>query len=157
MFAENNARRTGQSVLEFSQPIVSLNTRPTKQLDFVPVGSEDFIYDYVLQNPNTTNWAIVFNENQEPNPNTQYQIWYNSTSTAEGIDVFGIQLVSFMRGMDEAILSILNDPTATVKAKLNVNMKDWPKVPPLTLSDSIVQQLVKILIRGQCSFSVASW
>lgn len=142
LFAENNAKRTGQTELQFSPAMASLNSRPSRQLDIVPVGSEDFIYDYVLKNPNVTNWAIVFNEAKEPNPNIQYQVWYNSTLTAEGIDVFGIQLISFMRGIDEAILSILNDPTATVKAKLNVNLKEWPKVPPLVLSDSIVQQLV---------------
>jgi ABC-type multidrug transport system fused ATPase/permease subunit len=46
-----------------------------------------------------------------------------------------------MRGMDEAIMSALNDPTATVMANVDVTLKDWPLVPPIFLSDTIVQGL----------------
>ena len=36
----------------------------------------------------------------------------------------------------------MNDPSAgAVNASINVNIKDWPRVPALTLSDTIVQQL----------------
>jgi ABC-type lipoprotein export system ATPase subunit len=73
--------------------------------------------------------------------NVQYQVWYNSTNIATGIDIFGRQLQSLMRGLDEAIMTVLNDPSATISANMNISMKDWPTVPPSSLSDSVVQQL----------------
>ena len=141
LFSENNAKRTGEAVMKLDAPIVNTKFRPTSEIDFAAVESEDFIYEYLIENPNVTNWAIVFHEEKDPNPNIQYQIWFNSTSTADGVDIFGTQLLSFMRGVDEAILSILNDPTAKIIAKLDVNLKEWPKVQPEVLSDAIVQQL----------------
>ncbi|KAH9245415.1 hypothetical protein BASA81_017124, partial [Batrachochytrium salamandrivorans] len=56
----------------------------------------------------------------------QYQIWYNSTRVANGSDVFGRQLVAFLRGMDESIISVLNDPTAKVTANIDITLRDWP-------------------------------
>lgn len=55
--------------------------------------------------------------------------------------MFGNQIQSLMRGMDEAIITVLNDPSATVKADLNIKTKAWPTVAPATLSDTVVQQL----------------
>jgi hypothetical protein len=37
---------------------------------------------------------------------------------------------------------VLNDPTsASVNVTIDTKIKDWPLVPPATLSDTIVQQL----------------
>lgn len=55
--------------------------------------------------------------------------------------VVGRSLLSFLRGIDEAIISFLNDPTMQVTANLDVSIKDWPLVPAKTLSDTIVQNL----------------
>ncbi|KAH6578232.1 hypothetical protein BASA61_004022 [Batrachochytrium salamandrivorans] len=116
--------------------------KPTQQLDIVPVPSAPFIYNYVLQWPNTTGWGISFNsDNTDGINNIQYQIWYNSTRVANGSDVFGRQLVAFLRGMDESIISVLNDPTAKVTANIDITLRDWPIVPPAVLSDTIVQNL----------------
>ncbi|KAJ3345706.1 ATP-binding cassette sub- A member 1, partial [Kappamyces sp. JEL0680] len=125
---------------------------PRANLDMVPVPSDEFIYQYALRNSNVTAWgklvqltvAISFGETRDPSTgriNVQYQVWYNASNIASGIDVFGRQLQSLMRGLDEAIIGVLNDPTATVSANLNIKMKDWPTVPPASLSDSVVQQL----------------
>jgi hypothetical protein len=75
----------------------------------VPVESGAFLYNYVLKNQNVTNWGITFNQERDVNGNlnVQYQVWFNISRIAVGIDVFGSQLQSFMRGMDEAI-SILH-------------------------------------------------
>ena len=72
----------------------------------------------------------------------QYQIWYNSTRVANGTDVFGRQVLAFSRGIDEAIISVLNSNSANINyANLNITVRDWPVVPPLQLSDTVVQNL----------------
>ena len=53
----------------------------------------------------------------------------------------GRSLLSFLRGIDEAIISFLNDPTMKVSANLDVSIRDWPLVPAKILSDTIVQNL----------------
>ena len=75
----------------------------------VPVESGAFLYNYVLKNQNVTNWGITFSETRDEvgNLNVQYQVWFNISRIAVGIDVFGTQLQSFMRGMDEAISTYL--------------------------------------------------
>jgi hypothetical protein len=76
----------------------------------VPVANSAFMYNYVLKNQNVTNWGVTFNQARDlsGNVNVQYQVWFNISRIAVGIDVFGSQLQSFMRGMDEAISKILS-------------------------------------------------
>nr|KAJ3422464.1 ATP-binding cassette sub- A member 1 [Polyrhizophydium stewartii] len=141
-FAALNAKRTGETALALEGAWSDLAAIPSRNLDMVPVGSPDFIYNYALRHPNVTAWGITFNQATTNGVNNvQYQIWYNSTRVANSSDVFGRQLVAFMRGLDEAIITVLNDPSATVKASIDVTVRDWPVVPPKTLSDSIVQNL----------------
>ena len=73
----------------------------------VPVPNDDFIYQYVAKNPNTTYFAIKFDKKAGTPINYRYQLWYNSTTVAgsEG-DVFGIEVLSYMRAIDEAIGSL---------------------------------------------------
>lgn len=94
----------------------------------VSVPSADFIYSYISTNQNVTNWAVTFDSQTSPVNNIQYQVWYNSTRTSDDADIFSLELLSFMRGMDEAIFSALNDPTANVMGTFNVGIKDWPLV-----------------------------
>ncbi|KAI9595520.1 hypothetical protein BDF19DRAFT_440751 [Syncephalis fuscata] len=137
-FARKNARRTTSAPnLESSQ--LSLDAAPSKNLGIVPVPSKDFIYNYAAKYPASSNFAVAFDK-QESNGNTnyQYQIWYNFTNVAnytvfdnsamEGAlrdtridDPFGVDLLSLMRGIDEAILSTVdpnasNDIRARIKA-----------------------------------------
>ena len=119
-------------------PIQTLST----VLDIASVPDADYIYDYALLNPNTTAWGITFNQTGTGNAiNIQYQLWFNATATVNGSDIFGRSVLSFVRGLDEAIISTLNDPTGAKVVDISVNMKDWPLIPPSTLSDTIVQQL----------------
>ncbi|KAK6097421.1 hypothetical protein MT418_003039 [Batrachochytrium dendrobatidis] len=141
-FATLNSARTGQSPLVLEAPLSSVNARPARKMGIVPVPDAPFIYEYALRWPNVTAWGVSFSEsNSNGVNNIQYQIWYNSTRVANISDVFGRQVVSFLRGMDEAIISVLNDPTATVTADIDVTVRDWPVVPPVVLSEKIVQNL----------------
>jgi hypothetical protein len=111
----------------------------------VPVDYSKFIYDYAIAFPNTTRWGISFSQPTETTPiNIQYQLWYNSTLSANGSDVFGREVVSFMRGLDEAIISTLHasdSPSAPLTHKIDVELQDWPTVPPENVSDGVVQRL----------------
>lgn len=143
-FIEGNAKRNNEPIFSIESPITDVTYRPTKAMGAVPVGSSDFIYDYALRNPNVTAWAVSFNQTVNPingNINLQYQIWYNMSRVAIGNDWLGEEILSFMRGMDEAIITELNDPTVTVNANMDISMKAWPKKPFDTLSDTIISQL----------------
>lgn len=72
-FAAKNANRTGEPEFTIADPISSMSwpilltfislgtsTSPTKNLGLVPVPSKQFIYDYVVANPNVTNWGTYF-------------------------------------------------------------------------------------------------
>lgn len=147
-FATKNANRTGESPMSIGSQINDAGFRPAQDLGLVPVPDGNFITNYVLQNPNTTSWAITFSRKSIPSggTNVQYQVWYNVSNTANGIDVFSRQLQAVMRGIDEAIITVLNDATATVTATLDVSVQDWPTVAPTQLADTVVQQL------GPCFF-----
>jgi hypothetical protein len=75
-------------------------------MGMVPVPNADFIYGYTLKNPNVTQFGISFNQTNPTdlsNTNIQYQLWYNSTETINGTDVFGREFLSMFRAIDEAI------------------------------------------------------
>ncbi|KAJ1330270.1 hypothetical protein BSLG_009585 [Batrachochytrium salamandrivorans] len=61
--------------------------------------------------------------------------------TSNGTDIYGREVIAFVRGIDEAIITVLNDPAATIKANIDISVKDWPLIPPTILSDTIVQTL----------------
>ena len=110
--------------------------------DIVAVPDASYIYDFTIQNPNTTAWGITFNQTGSGSSvNIQYQLWFNASATVNGSDIFGRSILSFVRGLDESIISTLNDPSGVQVADISVNMKDWPLIPPTTLSDTIVQEL----------------
>ncbi|KAF9377013.1 ATP-binding cassette sub- A member 1 [Podila verticillata] len=114
-----------------------LNTLPAVTLGMVPVPNGQFIYNYTLQNPNTTRFGIEFSIVPGPPKNYAYQTWFNFTNSANDTDPFGDSLLSFTRAVDEAIL-LLVDSNST---DLNVSLKDFPKVPPALASDQVVSSL----------------
>ncbi|KAJ3173237.1 ATP-binding cassette sub- A member 1 [Geranomyces variabilis] len=140
-FATNNAARTGEKAFATEAPITDTTAgvtfAPSTQMGMIPVPSSAFIYDYALYSPNITKWGISFTDTPGPPRNVAYQVWYNTTNTANGTDIYGRQLVAMMRGLDEAILTVLNNQPTT----LDVTLKDWPLIPPKTLSDTIIQNL----------------
>ncbi|KAI8833374.1 hypothetical protein BC829DRAFT_426391 [Chytridium lagenaria] len=121
--------------------INNVRFEPQRKLGIVPIPTADFLYDYVLLHPNTTNWGVIFRANDSEVTNIQYEIWYNASQTLNDTDVIGRTLVSLMRGLDEAIISHLNYPDGEVLSNINITMKDWPLVPALVVSDRIVQTI----------------
>ncbi|KXS17476.1 hypothetical protein M427DRAFT_54424 [Gonapodya prolifera JEL478] len=146
VFADGQKNRTGVQ-WNIESPLTDVNTLPTRVLGLVPVPNADFIYSYSLANPNVTQYGIVWNNNFSiPSaPSFRYQVWFNYSQVGNGSDVFGQDVVSLTRQLDEAIISYANnpnvDPTQIQRAVYDIKLKDWPFIPPSTTSDSIVQSL----------------
>ncbi|KAJ3213534.1 ATP-binding cassette sub- A member 1 [Dinochytrium kinnereticum] len=142
-FAELNKKRTGETFTVANNPLASVSYDPTSSdaRTIFPVASQDFIYNYALNNPNVTRWAVTFDTKNPgtPNVNVRYQLWYNATLTANISDIFGREMLSVVRGLDESIITNLNGGGRD--ANLDIQMKDWPLIPATTVSDSIVQSL----------------
>ncbi|CAG8565940.1 2194_t:CDS:2 [Paraglomus brasilianum] len=143
IFSAKNAQRTGQALLNFENVNLALTDVPTDNLGIIPVADAQFIYDYTLQNPNTTLFGIEFTTVRQPTVNYRYQIWFNSTQSANNSDVFSDQVIAFQRGIDEAIIAVATSSGQTVDTTptFNVQLKDWPKVPPTVVGDEIVGSL----------------
>ncbi|KAJ3018234.1 ATP-binding cassette sub- A member 1 [Thoreauomyces humboldtii] len=136
-FATANAARTGEPAWAMETAITDASFVPTSVMGIAPVPDATFIYDYSLYSPNVTKWGIVFTDTVGPPRNVAYQVWFNSTNVSNGTDLYGREVVSMMRGLDEAIISVLNSQPAT----LAITLKDWPVIPPSRLSDTIIQTL----------------
>ncbi|CAG8563020.1 1691_t:CDS:2 [Ambispora leptoticha] len=138
-FSINNEKRTGQP-MPLEDINLDLNTPPTRKLGIVAVPNANFIYSYTLNNPNTTLFGIEFTTVDN---NYRYQVWFNSTQTNNNTDVFNEQLLSFQRGIDEAIVTVATNSSAgsSDSPAINVQLKDWPIVPPKTITDQIVANL----------------
>ncbi|KAG0211088.1 ATP-binding cassette sub- A member 1 [Mortierella sp. GBA30] len=122
---------------ETAMTVSDLKTRPSSTLGMVPVPNAQFIYDYTLQNPNTTRFGIEFSIVQGPPKNYVYQTWFNFTNSANGTDPFGDSLLSFTRAVDEAIMLIADSSDVN----LSTSLKDFPLVPPTLASDEVVSSL----------------
>ncbi|ORY36002.1 P-loop containing nucleoside triphosphate hydrolase protein [Rhizoclosmatium globosum] len=145
-FATANNARAGTSLSVATTTLSDANYSPVSADSSLiyPVTSQDYIYNYALNHPNVTRWAVTFDTVTTPYLNVRYQVWYNASLSANGSDIFGRELVSVVRGLDEAIITHLNGNTKT--ANLDYQLKDWPLIPAVTLSDTIVQSL------GSCFF-----
>ena len=134
--SRNQIRETKVN-LGFEDQYSDVTTVPTTTLGMVPVPNAQFIYNYTLQNPNTTRFGIEFSIVEGPPKNYVYQTWFNFTNAANGTDPFGDSLLSFTRAVDEAIM--LNADSNT--AELQTTLKDFPLVPPSLASDEVVSSL----------------
>ncbi|KAI7820422.1 hypothetical protein BC939DRAFT_234263 [Gamsiella multidivaricata] len=123
--------------LGFENAMTDLLTVPTSTLGMVPVPNSQFIYNYTLQNPNTTRFGIEFSIVPGPPKNYVYQTWFNFTTTANQTDPFGDSLLSFTRAVDEAIMQVSEGSSASLGATL----KDFPLVPPSRAANQIVSTL----------------
>ena len=58
-----------------------------------------------------------------------YTLWYNASQTfnetQDVSEIYGIPLLSFVRGLDEAIASY----TANSPIDMDIQLKDWPIIP----------------------------
>ncbi|XJO74377.1 hypothetical protein BDV3_005203 [Batrachochytrium dendrobatidis] len=142
-FATINQHRVGYLLKLETDFTTSNYTIPANRVyDIVQVPSSQFIYNYTLQHENMTAWGITFTQIPANGPiNVQYQVWFNDLHTASGSDIYGPEVVGFVRGMDEAIITVLNDPTATVKANLDISIKDWPAA---TFNDKLPRVYMKL-------------
>ncbi|KAJ3104165.1 ATP-binding cassette sub- A member 1 [Phlyctochytrium bullatum] len=100
-FSAINSKRTGETEFVMEAPVSNMTFRPDRRYDIVPIPDESFLYQYLLLNPNTTNWAVAFKCNDSEVVNIQYEIWYNSTLTANftdnlGTDIYGRALTNFI-------------------------------------------------------------
>ncbi|KAG0269989.1 ATP-binding cassette sub- A member 1 [Actinomortierella ambigua] len=135
-----NQVREPKVSFQFEQPwTVATNAMaaPERTYGFVPVPNTDFIYQYGIQFPNTTRFGIEFSIVDGPPKNYRYQTWFNYTSDANQTDPFGDSLLSFTRAVDEAIMIV----SGTSTTDLDVELKDFPKVPPARTADQVIQQL----------------
>ncbi|KAJ3064546.1 ATP-binding cassette sub- A member 1 [Podochytrium sp. JEL0797] len=145
-FVNANKARSGNQFSISPTPLSDPNYSPSSAdaSTIYPVPSQDYIYTYALNHPNVTRWAVTFDTVVGPPLNVRYQLWYNASLSANGSDIFGRELISMVRGLDEAIITGVNGNTK--QANLDYQLKDWPLIPAVTLSDTIVQTL------GSCFF-----
>ncbi|KAI8828354.1 hypothetical protein BJ741DRAFT_555231 [Chytriomyces cf. hyalinus JEL632] len=128
----NMARCTGWSAPQIEQSASDLAFRPLKPMGIVRIPNAQFLYDYSLQNPATTQLAVVFEASDTLLLNIEYTIWHNASAAyfkSGGDSVFDDNVLRLMRGLDEAIASYLN-PDARIRPAFNATIRAWPKVFP---------------------------
>ena len=127
--------------------LIVIELRPPKDpLGIVGVPSEEFMYQYILGIPNTTYFGVTFNNAQNV---IQYQIWYNYTltrnRTRDGLfDPFNTQILSLMKGLDEAIIWVIGADSWGPDVEIDVTVKDWPEIPSAGLSNRVITQFGKV-------------
>lgn len=110
---------------------------PTTHLGFIPVPSSDFIYTYVLKNPNSTLLGINFNITES---SYKYQVYYNASLFAgrtDPTDFFSPQLLYFERTLEEAILKTSSQGATT----FNITLRPFPTLPLSRVPDSLSASL----------------
>ncbi|KAH9275949.1 hypothetical protein BASA83_001756 [Batrachochytrium salamandrivorans] len=128
-FSILNQKRVGYR-LNFEQPFTNYSTPATQIYDIVQVPSSQFIYNHTLQQSNVTAWQLHLPSLWQL-PLLMFNTRCGTTirNVASGSDLYGRDLVSFVRGMDEAIISVLNDPTATITADWIYRFRTWAELP----------------------------
>ncbi|KAI8840760.1 P-loop containing nucleoside triphosphate hydrolase protein, partial [Chytriomyces cf. hyalinus JEL632] len=94
----------------------------------VRIPNAQFLYDYSLQNPATTQLGVVFEASDTLLLNIEYTIWHNASAAyfkSGGDYVFDDNVLRLMQGLDEAIGNYF-----AILCVFNANIRDWPKVFP---------------------------
>jgi hypothetical protein len=117
---------------------------PTSPTGFIPVPSTDFIYDYVLQYPNTTLLGISFNITDT---SYKYEVWYNASLFAgPGItDFFSPPLLYFERTMEEAITN-----STGANLSFDLTLRPFPTLQRTRVPDTLSSSL------GPCIFFIVT-
>ena len=118
---------------------------PTSHLGFIPVPSSEFIYTYVLKNPNSTLLGINFNITGS---SYKYQVYYNASLFAGGTDpsdFFAPQLLYFERTLEESILN-----TTQAQTSFNITLRPFPTLPLSRVPDTLSSSL------GPCFFFIVT-
>jgi ABC-2 family transporter protein len=145
-FLVAHSARSGYNVTTDSVPdsFYTDLSPPTTHLGFIPVPSADFIYTYVLKNPNATLLGIDFNITDT---NYKYQVYHNAslfagTNTA---DFFSPQLLYFERTLEEAIFNATGQNT-----QFNMTLRPFPTLPLSRVPDTLSSSL------GPCFFFIVT-
>ncbi|KAI9026752.1 hypothetical protein DFJ74DRAFT_604379 [Hyaloraphidium curvatum] len=109
----------------------------------VPAANAEAIYNYTVMHPNYTSWGVVFEITTTPlgAPDYRYQVWFNTSQTGNGSDLYGPGAFAFAKMMDQSISKRLSIAAGIPTPRFDVTLKDWPRIPPNSTNDSIVQQL----------------
>ncbi|KAG0237624.1 ATP-binding cassette sub- A member 1 [Actinomortierella wolfii] len=135
---KNQLRMSRSSPLQLETGVISdPSFVPSRNMDIVAVSSEQFLYQYTLDHPNTIHLGVAFTkqgggpDGMTPPINWAYQVYYNSTkatnTTVNGDfkysaeagtnrrsnydDPYGVYLTTMVRGIDEAIMSFIQTKT----------------------------------------------
>ncbi|OMJ17002.1 ABC transporter A family member 2 [Smittium culicis] len=142
LLAKYNLERSG---LQSSSPLainyegvfdLDVNTPPSKKYGIVSIPNEDFLYNYCLNNPNTTTFGIGFEIDRSADI-YKYQLWFNTTIQKNGTSAFNTRVLGLIRTIDEAIIGHAGNGDA----KIEVNLKDWPTVPPEESAQIVISSL----------------
>ncbi|OLY81151.1 ABC transporter A family member 2 [Smittium mucronatum] len=142
IFSNNNLERSGISstspfAINYEGVFdLDVNTPPKKKYGIVSISDENFLYNYCLINPNTTAFGISFETNKAADI-YKYQIWFNTTMQRNDTSAFNTRVLGLIRGIDEAIIGY----SGNGNAKIDVDLKDWPTVPPEESSQTIISTL----------------
>ncbi|CAG8559370.1 9156_t:CDS:10, partial [Ambispora gerdemannii] len=163
-----NSDRTGET-LSLSDDSLSNLYEPSSNLGIVPTNSSDFIYNYTLQNPKVAQYAVSFHypSSTQIEYTIWYNFTAAANSSADDasvseisnnldfgskkvkpqtsidslkIDQYGNELLTIMRGIDEAIFAAQTDAS---DAKIDIKIKEFPNMliqtttPPENPNDKI--------------------
>ncbi|OUM56123.1 hypothetical protein PIROE2DRAFT_19417 [Piromyces sp. E2] len=96
--------------------------------DIIHVPNGKFIYDYVAEHQNTTNYGVIFDiKNTNGLTNYRYQVLYNSTTHFNSTErhSLSMRIASIARGLDEAIVKYANS-NPNITTKFNIEVKEFP-------------------------------
>jgi len=123
---------------------------PSQSSFYATAPDENYIYNMSLTYPNLTEYAIIFTREEN---NFQYLLWYNTTQTSNTTlsisEVYGLDLISVMRLIDEAILRYIAQEAGDQPIRLNTMIKDWP-------TDSIAGLYLTVVSRANPLFFFCS-
>lgn len=146
-FLAAHAERTGINLTIDTVPDAFYSTfpPPPSNLGFLPVPSSDFIYNYVLQHPNSTLLGLDFNI---AGSSYKYQVFYNASlfmGPNDPNDFMSPQLLYFERTLEEAILNSTGRPTT-----FNLTLRPFPTLPMSNIPDTLSASL------GPCFFFIVT-
>ncbi|CAG8486132.1 3808_t:CDS:10 [Ambispora leptoticha] len=152
-FVKKNSDRTGETLTLSNDSLSDLN-EPSSNLGIVPTASSEFIYNYTLRNPKVAQYAVSFhyptptqieytiwyNFTTTANFSVYGDSYDNSNNFGFGmklnnhdpitietlkVDQYGNELLTIMRGIDEAIFAA---QAGASNAKIDIKLKEFPNM-----------------------------
>eukprot|EP00833_Pecoramyces_ruminatium_P011735 jgi/Orpsp1_1/1185767/evm.model.c7180000095152.1 len=107
-----------------------LNIEVKERHDIIHVPNGKFIYDFVAEHQNYTNYGLIFDIKKDNDlTNYRYQVLYNSTAHYNNTErhSLSMRIVSIARGLDEAIVKYANS-NPNITTNFNIEVKDFPVI-----------------------------